>query len=38
MSYIFNEVLWIKASNFSKEDYLNVDRRGRGISIRKTLI
>jgi len=35
MSYIFNEVLWIKASNFSKEDYLNVDRRGRGISIRK---
>lgn len=35
MSYIYNEVLWIKSSNFSKEEYLNVDRKGRAISIKR---
>lgn len=35
---IINEVLWIKASNFSREDYYIVDRKGRGNSIKKNSV
>jgi len=35
LSYIFDEVLWIKSSNLSKEEYLIADRKGRGISIKR---
>ena len=36
MNFILEEILWIKASNFSKDYYLEVDRKGRGGRIKKS--
>ncbi|GAB6170491.1 LexA family transcriptional regulator [Clostridium carnis] len=32
---IIDEIMWIKASNFTKQEYLDVDRKGRNSRIRK---
>lgn len=35
LEFLLQEILWIKASNFSKDEYLNVDRKGRAGRIKK---
>lgn len=35
LEFLLDEILWIKASNFYLEDYLNVDRKGRKNRIKK---
>ncbi|VYU04801.1 repressor LexA [Clostridium tertium] len=34
--FLLDEILWIKASNFSLEEYLNIDRKGRKSRIKKS--
>lgn len=35
LEFLLEEILWIKASNFSKEEYLNIDRKGRKGRLKK---
>lgn len=35
LSYLLEEIEWIKASYFTREEYLNIGRTGRGKAIRK---
>ena len=35
LEFLLEEILWIKASNFSKDEYLNIDRKGRTGRIKK---
>ncbi|MBE6054935.1 MAG: repressor LexA [Clostridium sartagoforme] len=36
LKFLIDEILWIKASNFSLEEYLTVDRKGRNNRIKKS--
>lgn len=36
IEFVLEEILWIKASNLSKKEYLEVDRKGRGGRIKKS--
>lgn len=38
LEFLMKEISWIKASGFSKEEYLNIDRKGREKRIKKSCL